>query len=298
MNKSLVFTVCVAAALSSCGTYTGDGAATGAMFGSVLGSAIGGISGGPRGSDVGTVVGMAGGAVLGAVVGSAADEARQEEYRRYMEYRDARYGRGHHHVGCHGNCGDGSRSAYVPPQAGADESGFDPTNSGDDRIVFEDSGSGDAGYAAGGGPGSGVRGLREAPTVSVDELHRTMPGYKLAVNKNVEVRNISFVDASGDGALGRREGGKVSFEIMNCSGVTLYDVHPTVVEATGNKHIHISPPLRVESIAPGRGVRYTASVYADSRVKDGEAVIRVGVVQGDREITSLVREFRVPTLRR
>lgn len=291
MNKSLVFTVCVAAALSSCGTYTGDGAATGAMFGSVLGSAIGGISGGPRGSDVGTVVGMAGGAVLGAVVGSAADEARQEEYRRYMEYRDARYGRGHHHVGCHGNCGDGSRSAYVPPQAGADESGFDHTNSGDDRIVMEPDGGNGAVY------GDANEGAA-VPSVSVDELHRTMPGYKLAVNKNVEVRNISFVDASGDGALGRREGGKVSFEIMNCSGVTLYDVHPTVVEATGNKHIHISPPLRVESIAPGRGVRYTASVYADSRVKDGEAVIRVGVVQGDREITSLVREFRVPTLRR
>lgn len=291
MNKSLVFTVCVAAALSSCGTYTGDGAATGAMFGSVLGSAIGGISGGPRGSDVGTVVGMAGGAVLGAVVGSAADEARQEEYRRYMEYRDARYGRGHHHVGCHGNCGDGSRSAYVPPQAGADESGFDHTNSGDDRIVMEPDGGNGAVY------GDANEGAA-VPSVSVDELRRTMPGYKVAVNRGIEVRNISFVDASGDGALGRREGGKVSFEIMNCSGVTLYDVHPTVVEATGNKHIHISPPLRVESIAPGRGVRYTASVYADSRVKDGEAVIRVGVVQGDREITSQVREFRVPTLRR
>lgn len=291
MNKSLVFTVCVAAALSSCGTYTGDGAATGAMFGSVLGSAIGGISGGPRGSDVGTVVGMAGGAVLGAVVGSAADEARQEEYRRYMEYRDARYGRGHHHVGCHGNCGDGSRSAYVPPQAGADESGFDHTNSGDDRIVMEPDGGNGAVY------GDANEGAA-VPSVSVDELRRTMPGYKVAVNRGIEVRNISFVDASGDGALGRREGGKVSFEIMNSSGVTLYDVHPTVVEATGNKHIHISPPLRVESIAPGRGVRYTASVYADSRVKDGEAVIRVGVVQGDREITSQVREFRVPTLRR
>lgn len=294
MNKSLVFTVCVAAALSSCGTYTGDGAATGATFGSILGSAIGGISGGPRGSDIGTVVGMAGGAVLGAAVGSSADKAKQDEYRRYMEYRDARYGRGRGYDDGYGN----TRSAYTPPASVPDDSGFDPTNSGDDRIVFEDSGSGDAGYAAGGGPGSGVRGHREAPTVSVDELHRTMPGYKLAVNKNVEVRNICFVDASGDGALGRREGGKVSFEIMNCSGVTLYDVHPTVVEATGNKHIHISPPLRVESIAPGRGVRYTASVYADSRVKDGEAVIRVGVVQGDREITSQVREFRVPTLRR
>ena len=34
--------------------------------------------------------------------------------------------------------------------------------------------------------------------------------------------------------LSRREDGKVSFEIMNCSGITLYDVNPTVVEVTGN----------------------------------------------------------------
>ena len=67
---------------------------------------------------------------------------------------------------------------------------------------------------------------------------------------------------------------------------------------TGNKHVHVSPPLRVESIAPGRGVRYTATVYADSRVKDGEAVVRVAVVQGNKEITSQVREFRVPLRRR
>ena len=141
-------------------------------------------------------------------------------------------------------------------------------------------------------------GRQVAPSVSVDELRSSMPGYKLAVNKDVEVRNITFVDASGDGALSRREDGKVSFEIMNCSGITLYDVNPTVVEVTGNKHVHVSPPLRVESIAPGRGVRYTATVYADSRVKDGEAVVRVAVVQGNKEITSQVREFRVPLRRR
>lgn len=284
MKKGIMLTLCAVLTLASCGTYTGNGAATGATFGTILGSAIGGITGGPRGSDVGTLVGMAGGAALGAAVGSAADKAKQEEYRRYMEYRDSRYGDGR------GNWREGG-SAYVPPRQQADESGFDPTHGGDDRIVMEPDDGSRSHYEDAGRPVA-------APSVSVDELRATMPGFKLAVNKGIEVRNISFADAGGDGALSRRESAKVSFEVMNHVGVTLYDVHPMVVEVTGNKHIHVSPPLRVESIAPGRGVRYTATVFADSRLKDGEAVLRLAVVQGDKEITSQVRELRVPLRKR
>ena len=286
MKKGVLLTLSAALALASCGSYAGQGAATGATFGTILGSAICGITGGPRGSDVGTLVGMAGGAALGAAVGSAADKAKQEEYRRYMEYRDSRYGGGQGRGDWH----EGG-SAYNPPRQQADESGFDPTHSGDDRIVMEPEGGSHPQYGNAGRPVA-------APSVSVDELKATMPGYKLAVNKGIEVRNISFADAGGDGALSRRESAKVSFEVMNFGGVTLYDVHPMVVESTGNKHVHVSPPLRVESIAPGRGVRYTATVFADSRLKDGEAVLRLGVVQGDKEITSQVRELRVPLRKR
>ena len=56
----------VALLMSSCGTYTAEGAYVGAQFGTILGSAVGGISGGWRGSDIGAIVGMAGGAVVGA----------------------------------------------------------------------------------------------------------------------------------------------------------------------------------------------------------------------------------------
>lgn len=48
MKKGILLTLCAAMALSSCGTYTGSGAATGATFGTILGSAIGGITGAPR----------------------------------------------------------------------------------------------------------------------------------------------------------------------------------------------------------------------------------------------------------
>ena len=73
--------------MSSCGTYTGEGAYAGATFGSILGSAIGGISGGWRGSDVGTVIGMAGGAAVGAAIGAAADQKQAERVEEYHRQR-------------------------------------------------------------------------------------------------------------------------------------------------------------------------------------------------------------------
>jgi hypothetical protein len=85
---------------------------------------------------------------------------------------------------------------------------------------------------------------------------------------------------------------------MNRSSKTLYDVQPTVFDVTGNKHIHISPNLHVESIAPNSGIRYTASILADKKLKDGSIVIRVGVTQGNREITSQMKEFNVRTERK
>jgi hypothetical protein len=54
----------------------------------------------------------------------------------------------------------------------------------------------------------------------------------------------------------------------------------------------------VESILPGRGIRYTATIKADSRLRDGDAVIRIGVMQGNKEIPSQTREFTIKTSRR
>ncbi len=294
MKKSIIIVLCAAMTLSGCDTYTGQGAMTGATFGTILGSAIGGAAGGPRGRDIGTVIGMASGAAVGAGIGSAIDDAKQEQYDQYMSYRRARYG--DYNYG-YGNA-NSSGSAYVASQNADDESGFDPTHSGDDRIEFETADDdGQQSYEDGVytdlSPDAG-----ESYTLSVNELKTALPGYKTAINKGIVVRNVTFADGNGDGALSRRESGKVTFEVMNNSGVTIYDVNPIVVETTGNKHIHISPPVRVGSIAPGRGVRYTATVYADSRVKDGMIAIKVAVVQGDREITSQVKELRIAVKRK
>ena len=152
------------------------------------------------------------------------------------------------------------------------DSGFDPNNGGDDRIVME----------------------TEVPsnTVSLDEL-KNMTGYNVNINESIQLRHENFTDANGDGNISPGEECKVSFEIMNNSDVEIFNVIPTVIETTGNKHIHISPTVRVESIKPHQGVRYTATILADKRLKDGHAVIRVTVTQGQNDIASMAKEFNI-----
>ena len=82
--------------------------------------------------------------------------------------------------------------------------------------------------------------------------------------------------------------------MVNTGSEPIYDVQPTVVEVTGNKHLFISPNMHVEKILPGQGIRYTALVKADNRLKDGSAKFCVSVIQGNQAI-SKVTEFNIPT---
>lgn len=277
MKKVIAYSLVGAIMLSSCSTAD-SGASNGAFFGSILGSAIGGISGGHRGSDIGTVVGMAGGAIAGAAIGSANEKKEQKKYEEYLRQRNERYSR-----------------EYQKREISRmnDESGFDPNNGGDDRIEMEPESPATASVRnSSDEPYTTV----EAKTVTLDQL-KAMTNYNVNINERIQLRNVSFVDADGNGEIQPEEECKVSFEIMNNSDVEIFDVVPTVIEVSGNKHIHISPGIRVESIKPHQGVRYSATVKADKRLKDGNAVIRVAVAQGQNDITSQVKEFNITTRR-
>ncbi|MGN0281992.1 MAG: hypothetical protein ACI4B3_06815 [Prevotella sp.] len=278
MKKFLAILLGSGMMLSACtSNNVAQDTGTGAYFGAILGSAIGGIANGPRGSDVGTIVGMATGAVVGSAIGSAVDRAEQEKYRNYQNQRRAPYSREYQQS-------QADRERY------RNDSGFDPTNSGDDRIEFEQ-GETERPYST-------VPAKTYSPkSVSVDQLSKMMPGYRMNYNEDVEVRKATFVDRDGNGMLSAGEEAIVTFEIMNNSSAVIYDVKPTVVETTGNKHIHISPSILVESIMPGKGVKYTATVRADKKLKSGFATFRVAVRQGENDITSQIKEFEVKTIK-
>lgn len=271
MKKIMLFVACSSLLLSSCDTYTGSGAYAGATFGSILGSAIGGLSGGPRGSDMGTIIGMAGGAAVGAAIGSQADQKSQQQ--RESVYRD----RSHHD---HHSYQDGVYQQSSPVYS--NDEIFDSTNFGDDRIYDFN----DRDYT---GSYSAQQPVATIPSSTLEEL-----GQNYAYSSSLEIMNARFVDSNEDNTLNRNETAKVIFEIRNNGPHMLYDVVPTVIETTGNKHIFISPSVHVESIAPGHVIRYTAMVKADNRLRNGTACFCVSVIQGGKTI-SKVNQFDIPT---
>lgn len=268
MKKVILLMLCSSLVMSSCDTYTGSGAYAGGSIGSILGSAIGGLSGGPRGSDMGTIIGMAGGAVVGAVIGSQADKAQDDREAAYQQDRVERR-----------SGGDYSNAPVTDnPEI------FDSNNGGDDRL-YDFKGKDYTGDYSAQTPTTSM------PTATVEEL-----GARFSYSPTLEIVNARFVDDNEDNCLNRNETCKVIFEIVNRGHVPVYDVVPTVVETTGNKHIFISPSIHVEKISPGSGVRYTAMVKADRKLKDGMARFCVSVIHEGKSI-SKVNEFNIPTKR-
>ena len=288
MRKGIVWLLCFTLMLSGCTTNTGMGTYVGAQFGSILGSAIGGLSGGPRGADVGTVVGMVGGAVVGAAVGSAADKAaiqqRQGYYAPETAQQEDQCGAGCAISDGQSPCvtGQGAQSVMQLPadslKGYSDElSGFDASNSGDDRLYdFQQNDS------------AGDYGEVHHDTVKPVEPAETWKAADTGSMPNVEIRNVHFVDDSGDGFLSRGEGGKVIFEVMNRGAHPLSNVVPSVALVDGNRHIAVSPSVEVERIAPGQGIRYTAMVQADNRLRDGRACFALTVLQDNKSICRVV----------
>lgn len=289
MGKSFIIGMSALLLLGSCDTYTGTGAYMGSTLGSIFGSAIGGIAGGPHGSDVGTIVGMVGGAVAGAAIGQATDQKQQAQ--READIADMRARRAERQArrqGSYGNdntYGHGNNYGYDNQGDANSGSGFDANNGGDDRI-YDFKGSDYSGNYSAKQPD-----VNMPMQSSVDNLAEN-----LKYTPDIEIKNARFVDDNQDGKIERGELSKVIFEVYNRGTHTLYDVVPTVVEATGNRHIMISPNMHVESIQPGKGIRYTALVKADNRLKDGNAQFCVSVVQGNKKI-SKVCEFDIPTVR-
>lgn len=63
-----------------------------------------------------------------------------------------------------------------------------------------------------------------------------------------------------------------------------------------NKRIIISPTAIVASLAPGKGVRYAAELYAKESLRTGTADFSLGFAKGDMVYT--VRTFQISTFGR
>ena len=288
MKKGSVIMMGAALLVSSCTTGAGAGAYAGSSLGSVLGSAIGGIVGGPHGSDVGTIFGMAGGAVVGGALGDAAEKAQR---RSAQQYDDDTYASGNSRGYSNGaNSGNYVGDDFDPSQM------VDNSNSGDDRIDFGAPSSSGANATMGNAPMSNAPMGNASSSQSVDASRVEQIYGNAKSDGKLTIRNVRFADSNGDGMLSGDEIGRVSFEIYNETAAPIYNFDPSVVEAEANKRIYISPSVRVENIMPGQGLRYTATVKADRRIKDGEIRLLVSAQKEGKPI-SYVTVVKVATQR-
>lgn len=299
MKKGSVIMMGAALLVSSCTTGAGAGAYAGSSLGSVLGSAIGGIVGGPHGSDVGTIFGMAGGAVVGGALGDAAEKKQAQEQHEVLSRRNQRiqrekaqrrsaqqYDDDTYASGNSANYSNGGNSAnYVGDDFDPSQM-VDNSNSGDDRIDF----------GAPSSSGANATMSTASPSQSVDASRVEQIYGKAKSDGKLTIRNVRFADSNGDGMLSGNEIGQVSFEIYNETDAPIYNFDPSVVEAEANKRIYISPSVRVENIMPGQGLRYTATVKADRRIKDGEIRLLVSAQKEGKPI-SYVTVVKVATQR-
>ena len=107
---------------------------------------------------------------------------------------------------------------------------------------------------------------------------------------------IRFIDDNRSHVIDAGENSKIIFEIMNEGRKPVYNVVP-VVETVGKvKHLGISPSVMIEEILPGEGIRYTASIHAGEKLKDGEVTFRVAVADENGMICDS-QEFTLPTQR-
>lgn len=286
--------------VSSCTTGAGAGAYAGSSLGSVLGSAIGGIVGGPHGSDVGTIFGMAGGAVVGGALGDAAEKKQAQEQHEVLSRRNQRIQREKaQHRSAQQYDDDTYASGNSTNYVGDD---FDPSqmvdnsNSGDDRIDFGAPSSSGANATMGNAPMSNAPMGNASSSQSVDASRVEQIYGNAKSDGKLTIRNVRFADSNGDGMLSGDEIGRVSFEIYNETAAPIYNFDPSVVEAEANKRIYISPSVRVENIMPGQGLRYTATVKADRRIKDGEIRLLVSAQKEGKPI-SYVTVVKVATQR-
>lgn len=172
------------------------------------------------------------------------------------------------------------------------------------RGGYRGSAIGNIGTIAGAAIGSALTAPRQEPIEDdayVPEVRevRVQKYKKQPVRQPVsqlKLRRIRFIDDNRSHVIDAGENSKIIFEIMNEDRKPVYNVVP-VVETVGKvKHIGISPSVMVEEILPGEGIRYTASIHAGNRLKDGEVTFRVAVADENGVICDS-QEFTLPTQR-
>lgn len=107
----------------------------------------------------------------------------------------------------------------------------------------------------------------------------------------LEICNVHFLDVNNNARLDLDEEACIVMDIYNRGNRTLYNVTPTIT--CSSRRVCISPAATVNSLQPGQGIRYRASVKATRRVKDEAVLFYVNFGSGKQTVKA--KTFKILT---
>lgn len=106
----------------------------------------------------------------------------------------------------------------------------------------------------------------------------------------LEINNIVFADANSNRILEGGEQAYITFDIANHSNKTIYNISPII--SCDNRRIAISPTATIAKLDAGRGMRYKATVCAQTNVRSGITTFTVGFAERGNK-TDIAKTFRI-----
>ena len=116
----------------------------------------------------------------------------------------------------------------------------------------------------------------------------------VATPSQLDISHIVFSDTNGDRMLKAGEQAEITFDIYNRGTTFVYNVAP-IVSCDYNR-IKISPPAIIGEIPPGQGVRYHASVLAQSNARHRTVTFNIAFPDGSRHLIA-VKSFPIQVIK-
>jgi uncharacterized protein YcfJ len=119
-----------------------------------------------------------------------------------------------------------------------------------------------------------------------DDIYSDNNGY-VNNESNIEIRNIRFIDDNRSHTIEAGESAKLVFDIVNVGNSPSYNIVPVIEELNGNKHLSFSPSRQISYMPQRNQIRYTMTIRADKRLRDGIAQFRIYATESNGAATAL-----------
>lgn len=126
------------------------------------------------------------------------------------------------------------------------------------------------------------------------ETKRTL-GSLSGLKKDVRIVNVKFLGTSGGATLSSGETATVSYDIINVTSGNIPMLVPKMEFKHKAKNITISPMQSIVDLPSGEGVRYTVTITAGKRIKNGDNAVLLYLSADNGATFTLMNELPFET---